>query len=177
MRKRVVSHFDSGTVTLNTKYDQIITTYPILGGIIRLTEKTAIWKPILDQYFASVRIKLVNWCDSTWETWIWGWSVWFICMCHILFCRWPASSGFSSTPSRNGHITEMGLILALDVPRTWFCEFLALIEHFESISGLKSLIHPKRSYDIVNIQKNIIFENLNFWKFKKPLTVILTANF
>ena len=41
-RKRVVTHFDSGTVTLNIKYDQIIINYPILGEIIRLTDQIGI---------------------------------------------------------------------------------------------------------------------------------------
>ena len=38
-RKRVVTHFDSGTVTLYIRYDQIIINYPILGEIIRLTDQ------------------------------------------------------------------------------------------------------------------------------------------
>ena len=38
-RKRVVTHFDSGTVTLNIRYDQIIINHPILGEIIRLTDQ------------------------------------------------------------------------------------------------------------------------------------------
>ena len=38
-RKRVVTHFDSGTVTLNTIYDPIIINYPIWGEIIRLTDQ------------------------------------------------------------------------------------------------------------------------------------------
>ncbi len=38
-RKRVVTHFDSGTVTLNIRYDQIIINHPILGEIIRRTDQ------------------------------------------------------------------------------------------------------------------------------------------
>ena len=71
----------------------------------------------------------------------------------------------------------MGLIFYPEVPKRWSWAFLTLVEHSKSISDLQTTIKTDLDENIVIIQKNIIFENLNFWKFEKPLTVILTAIF
>ena len=58
--------------------------YPIFWTIFRHTRRIIIQKPTFDQCCPLVGPEHVEFGISTWETWMWWWSVRFMCMCHAI---------------------------------------------------------------------------------------------